>query len=98
MQAPGTAGDWQSAYRERVEAVLRRALPAESRTLILEYYQDQRRLKIDRRIRLAAELGLTAQALRSRAQRVRDRLERCVRGCSGGPAEAVATAADGYPT
>ena len=75
------------------------ALPAESRTLILEYYQDQRRLKIDRRVRLATELGLTAQALRSRAQRVRDRLERCVRGCSGGPpAEASAAAADGYPT
>lgn len=74
------------------------ALPPESRTLILEYYQDQRRLKIDRRVRLATELGLTAQALRSRAQRVRDRLERCVRGCSGGPAEAAATAADGYPT
>lgn len=74
------------------------ALPPESRTLILEYYQDQRRLKIDRRVRLATELGLTAQALRSRAQRVRDRLERCVRGCSGGAAEAPATAADGYPT
>lgn len=75
------------------------ALPAESRTLILEYYQDQRRLKIDRRVRLASELGLTAQALRSRAQRVRDRLERCVRGCSGGQEDRpVAVADGGYPT
>ncbi len=31
MQAPAPAGDWQSAYRERVEAVLRRVLPPESR-------------------------------------------------------------------
>jgi DNA-directed RNA polymerase specialized sigma24 family protein len=74
------------------------ALPAESRTLILEYYQDQRRLKIDRRVRLASELGLTAQALRSRAQRVRDRLERCVRGCSGGQDDRPVAVADGYPT
>ncbi|MBM4219542.1 MAG: geranyl transferase [Gammaproteobacteria bacterium] len=31
MQAPAPAGDWQSAYRERVEVVLQRALPPESR-------------------------------------------------------------------
>jgi len=31
MQAPAPAGDWQSAYRERVEAVLRRVLPPEDR-------------------------------------------------------------------
>jgi farnesyl diphosphate synthase len=31
MQAPAPAGDWQSAYRERVEAVLQRALPPETR-------------------------------------------------------------------
>jgi DNA-directed RNA polymerase specialized sigma24 family protein len=80
-------------------------LPVESRTLILEYYQDQRRLKIDRRVRLASELGLTAQALRSRAQRVRDRLERCVRGCAGRqagqadePTGGSMAAADGHPT
>jgi len=30
MQAPDPAGDWQSAYRERVEAVLRRVLPPAS--------------------------------------------------------------------
>ena len=41
------------------------------------HYQDQRRQKIDRRVRLATQLGLSANALRSRAQRVRDRLERC---------------------
>jgi farnesyl diphosphate synthase len=31
MQAPAPAGDWQSAYRERVESALRRVLPPESR-------------------------------------------------------------------
>ena len=62
------------------------SLPADARTLILEYYQDQRRQKIDRRVRLATELGLSANALRSRAQRLRDRLERCVRSCVAGQA------------
>ena len=61
------------------------SLPSDARTLILEYYQDQRRQKIDRRVRLAAQLGLSANALRSRAQRVRDRLERCVRTCVASP-------------
>jgi DNA-directed RNA polymerase specialized sigma24 family protein len=63
------------------------SLPADARTLILEYYQDQRRQKIDRRVRLATQLGLSANALRSRAQRVRDRLERCVRACAAGRAD-----------
>lgn len=31
MQAPAPPGDWQSAYRERVEAVLRRVLPPDAR-------------------------------------------------------------------
>jgi geranylgeranyl pyrophosphate synthase len=31
MQAPAQAGDWQSDYRERVEAMLRRVLPPEAR-------------------------------------------------------------------
>ena len=58
------------------------ALPEEGRTLILTYYTDERRAKIDHRLRLAADLGLSANALRSRAQRLRDRLERCVRTCA----------------
>ena len=58
------------------------SLEPDARTLILEYYQDQRRQKIERRVRLASQLGLTANALRSRAQRVRDWLERCVRACA----------------
>ncbi len=58
------------------------SLAPEARALILEYYQDQRRQKIDRRVALASRLGLSANALRSRAQRVRDRLEACVRGCA----------------
>jgi DNA-directed RNA polymerase specialized sigma24 family protein len=58
------------------------ALPAESRTLVLEYYVAERREKIDNRRRLAQNLGLSESALRNRVQRVRDRLERCVETCT----------------
>lgn len=58
-------------------------LPPESRELILRYYLSEGREKIDNRRRLAGALGLTENALRSRAQRVRDRLERCIVDCVG---------------
>lgn len=57
-------------------------LPAESRRLILEYYRDERRGKIDNRMSLAEELGIPLNALRSRAQRVRIKIETCVNRCS----------------
>jgi DNA-directed RNA polymerase specialized sigma24 family protein len=78
---PAAEPDGEPRLYECLESCLA-SLPADARTLILEYYQDQRRQKIDRRVRLATQLGLSANALRSRAQRVRDRLERCVRTCA----------------
>jgi len=56
-------------------------LPVESRQLILQYYSDEKREKIDRRSALAQRLGIPLNALRSRAQRIRNRLEECVHGC-----------------
>lgn len=56
-------------------------LPVESRQLILRYYRDDRQQKIDARAALAAQLGIPLNALRSRAQRIRDRLEQCVKRC-----------------
>jgi len=57
-------------------------LSDEGRMLILRYYTHEPRQRIRERERLAAELRLSANALRSRAQRLRDRLERCVRACA----------------
>jgi len=57
-------------------------LPEESRTLLLQYYEGERSAKISNRRKLAAMLGLTDNALRSRVQRLRERLEQCVQGCS----------------
>lgn len=56
-------------------------LPDESRKLIVGYYQDEKRSRIDHRKVLADRLGLRRDALANRAQRVRDRLERCVSDC-----------------
>ena len=57
------------------------ALPTEGRQLIVEYYQDESRDRIDRRKALAERLGLQREALANRAQRVRDKLEHCVTRC-----------------
>jgi DNA-directed RNA polymerase specialized sigma24 family protein len=59
------------------------ALPREGRELILEYYRDQGRVRIDRRKAMAERLGVPRETLANRAQRVRDRLESCVSECLG---------------
>src|SRR5262249_22235419 len=57
------------------------SLPAAGPTLLLEYYQDDNRDRIERRRALAATLDLNREALANRAQRLRDKLERCVTRC-----------------
>jgi DNA-directed RNA polymerase specialized sigma24 family protein len=58
-----------------------RRVSAENRELIIEYYQDEGRAKIDERKMLAARLGISLNALFSRAKRTRDKLEDCVSRC-----------------
>jgi DNA-directed RNA polymerase specialized sigma24 family protein len=58
-------------------------LDAEGRGLILRYYAEEGRKRIDSRKEMAAALGLSESALRNRSQRLRDRLERCLTGCLG---------------
>lgn len=82
--AAGPAADDEAARREARAVCLEEclaALPVEQRTFILEYYRDDQRRRIDRRRLLAERLGLRREALANRAQRLRDRLERCVRTC-----------------
>jgi DNA-directed RNA polymerase specialized sigma24 family protein len=56
-------------------------LSEENRELIIEYYQDEGRARIDARKMLAARLGVSLNALFSRVKRIRDKLEECVTGC-----------------
>lgn len=57
-------------------------LPEESRQLILNYYDSEKRGKIENRLSLADKLGIPLNALRNRAQRVRAKLEQCVNQCT----------------
>ena len=63
------------------------SLPLESRQLILDYYQEERRAKIELRQQLADRLHIHMNALRIRAHRIRMNLEACIRTCLEGQAK-----------
>jgi DNA-directed RNA polymerase specialized sigma24 family protein len=56
-------------------------LTQENRTLVLEYYQDEKKARIDHRKMLAEQLGIAVNALRIRAFRIRASLQECVTNC-----------------
>ena len=56
-------------------------LPTQQQVLVMDYYVDEKLEKIKSRQQLASELGLTMNALRIRAYRIRTLLEQCVREC-----------------
>jgi DNA-directed RNA polymerase specialized sigma24 family protein len=56
-------------------------LKPDQRDLVIEYYRDTRRQKIERRRELASRLGISMNALGIRACRIRATLETCVEGC-----------------
>ena len=80
LAAPVPVADGTDQLRECFDICLA-ALPEDSRALVLEYYVADERKKIVNRRRLAQSFGISDNALRSRVQRVRDRLERCVLKC-----------------
>jgi DNA-directed RNA polymerase specialized sigma24 family protein len=85
LAAPVSAADDEASRRhDCFERCLAR-LPEESRSLLLRYYDGERSVKISNRRRLASMLGVTENALRSRVQRLRDRLEECVQACATQP-------------
>lgn len=56
-------------------------LPADSRNLVLRYYRDDEKAKIDNRKELADDLGIAVNALRIRAHRIRLILQKCIQSC-----------------
>ncbi|HMJ08838.1 MAG TPA: hypothetical protein VK468_07520 [Pyrinomonadaceae bacterium] len=56
-------------------------LDTANRDLIIRFYYGAERVKIDNRRRLAADLGVTPNALNIRAFRIREKLHDCVRKC-----------------
>jgi RNA polymerase sigma factor (sigma-70 family) len=84
---PGGQTAWPAQPVEDVEqeyACLEKCmdrLPPENRRLVLEYYQEEKRAKIDHRKMLADQLGIAVNALRIRAHRIRLQLQQCVESC-----------------
>ena len=56
-------------------------LTPDNRELVLQYYQDEKRAKIDHRKHLAERFGVAINALRIRAYRARAALQECVSEC-----------------
>jgi DNA-directed RNA polymerase specialized sigma24 family protein len=85
--AAADPGDDRAVREQRLDCLDRclQELRAGQRELIVEYYRDMGRQKIDRRRRLAEGLGITMNALGIRACRIRDSLMACVQGCRQQP-------------
>lgn len=56
-------------------------LTPDNRELVIEYYQNDKRAKIEHRKELAEKLGLAQNALRIRAYRIRSTLQQCLLSC-----------------
>lgn len=77
--APDTSEDIEADY-QCLESCLER-LPGRNNYLVTNYYKQQGRAKIEHHKQLALELGISVNALRIRAHRIRLNLEQCVKEC-----------------
>lgn len=57
------------------------ALLVNQRKLVVNYYSDTKRAKIDARKKIADDLGISAATLQIRVFRIKNRLRDCVKGC-----------------
>jgi DNA-directed RNA polymerase specialized sigma24 family protein len=62
---------------QRLDVCLEKLKPGQ-REIVVEYYKDVRRDRIERRRRMADRLGITMNALSIRAWRIRSTLENCL--------------------
>ena len=77
---PPEPSDEKERYSNCLDACIEQ-LDHATRDLILEYYRDERRAKIDHRKELAERLGITLNTLRMRAHRIKKTLEQCLSTC-----------------
>ena len=77
---PAAPSDEIETEYECLEMCMQR-LTAEQRTLVLEYYREDRQAKIAHRKELARRLDIALNALRIRAHRIRLILRQCVLDC-----------------
>jgi RNA polymerase sigma factor (sigma-70 family) len=62
-------------------------LTSESRNLILPYYLERKKAKIDRHKEMGGKMGLSPGALRARIHRIRTKLRECVEKCLANQSE-----------
>jgi DNA-directed RNA polymerase specialized sigma24 family protein len=77
--------DIENEPRQRCFDRCLEGLTSENRKIILSYYQEERRAKIERRKNLADQLRISLDALRIRAHRIRKGLEECITSCMRQP-------------
>jgi DNA-directed RNA polymerase specialized sigma24 family protein len=77
---PEDSLETQEQRLECLERSLQRLNPNQ-RALVIEYYRDARRQKIERRRDMAKRLGITMNALSIRVSRIRTALEASVEAC-----------------
>ena len=58
-----------------------RKLPSDTQAFIVEYYREEKGLKIEQRKQQAEQLNTTLNALRLRASRLRRELGECIKSC-----------------
>jgi len=74
----------EEANDERVYQCLDRCMetvPEQNRELVLRYYENEKKAKIEERKTIAEELGIGINALRIKAHRIRQILRKCVKSC-----------------
>jgi DNA-directed RNA polymerase specialized sigma24 family protein len=81
-QMPLPREDSESIEKEYacLEKCVQKLTPA-NRELVLQYYQEEKRAKIEHRKLLADRFGIALNALRIRAHRIRTTLQQCVQSC-----------------
>lgn len=70
-----------AAMREDCLRMCLQKLSKEKRDLILAYYTRDKQAKIDHRIEMAQQMGISVETLRVKAFRIRETLEECVGRC-----------------
>lgn len=91
VQADAPDASESEAHIECLRACLQK-LSADNRELVIEYYQGEKRARIERRKRLSEKFGIPINTLRMRALRIRETLQRLAfqqeaeSGRRGGPA------------
>jgi DNA-directed RNA polymerase specialized sigma24 family protein len=78
--ASAAAAEGREQRLECLDRCLLRLTP-DQRELLVEYYRDAKRQRIDRRRDLAARLGISMNALGIRLSRLRASLETCITAC-----------------